>query len=215
MDGTLVDTEPFWIEAETELVQQFGGVWTFQDALQMVGKGLWVSAEILRDAGVDMSADDIVHFLTEQVRLKVRAQGAPWQPGARELLQEIRHAGLKTALVTMSIRSLAEEVVDQLGFDGFDLLVTGDEVTNPKPNPEPYLVALQHLGLTGDEAAAIEDSPPGVRSARDAGLVALGVPHAVPLDAAEADAVWSSLSGRSIGDLSHLHAEVVSRRKAV
>ena len=55
MDGTIVDTEPYWMAAETALVESFGGTWTHENALALVGKGLLYSAEILRDAGVRMA----------------------------------------------------------------------------------------------------------------------------------------------------------------
>ena len=68
MDGTIVDTEPYWIRAETELVRSFGGEWTDEDGLQLVGSGLWESAAVFQRAGVDLPADDIVHRLTNRVR---------------------------------------------------------------------------------------------------------------------------------------------------
>ncbi|MGO7984349.1 HAD family hydrolase, partial [Rhizobium johnstonii] len=54
--------------------------------------------------------------------------GVPWRPGARELLAALRQQGTKTALVTMSVTRMAEQIVGLIGFDAFDLLVTGDRV---------------------------------------------------------------------------------------
>ena len=54
MDGTLVDTEPYWLAAEAELVHSFGGTWTHEDGLTLVGSGLWHSAAVLQGRGVDM-----------------------------------------------------------------------------------------------------------------------------------------------------------------
>jgi len=87
MDGTLVDTEPYWMASEQELVSSFGGTWTHDDGLLLVGLGLWNSAEILRSRGVALDPDEIVHRLTESVRQKLVEQGVPWRPGARELLR--------------------------------------------------------------------------------------------------------------------------------
>ncbi len=56
MDGTLVDTEPYWIEAETDLVASHGGTWTHEDGLALVGNPLLVSGEILvRRSGIDLT----------------------------------------------------------------------------------------------------------------------------------------------------------------
>ncbi|WP_234661832.1 HAD family hydrolase [Agromyces marinus] len=201
MDGTIVDTEPYWMQAEIELVNEFGGTWTHEDALRMVGMGLWDAAEVFRGAGVDLPADAIVHRLTERVREQLAQHGVPWQPGAQELLRQVRDAGVPTALVTMSIRSMAEDVVGAIAFAAFDELVTGDEVAAPKPHPEPYLAAAGRLGVDIAECIAIEDSPTGLASATSAGAVAIGVPHMIPIPADRADAVWPTLEGRTLDDL--------------
>jgi HAD superfamily hydrolase (TIGR01509 family) len=201
MDGTLVDTEPYWMTAEAELVHAFGGTWTHEDALQVVGAGLWEAAAVFQRAGVDLEADLIVERLTERVREQLRLHGVPWQPGARELLQELREAAVPTALVTMSVRSMAEDIVAAIPFHAFDELVTGDQVSEPKPHPEPYLTAASRLGVEIADCVAIEDSPPGLASATAAGAVAIGVPHMVPLDPASANVIWTSLDGRGIDDI--------------
>ncbi|MCI2958639.1 HAD family phosphatase [Agromyces atrinae] len=201
MDGTLVDTERYWIAAETALVESFGGRWTHEDALQLVGSGLWSSAEVLRGYGVDLPADEIVENLTESVRRQLVEQGVPWQPGAKELLEEIRSRGIRTALVTMSIRSMAEDIVGGIPFDAFELLVTGDSVDNPKPHPEPYLAAAAALGVAPEDCVAIEDSPPGVASAIAAGMTTIGVPHILDLDDTSATVIWPTLDGRTVDDI--------------
>lgn len=201
MDGTLVDTEPYWIAAETELINRYGGNWSSEDALQLVGLGLWASAEIIQAAGVEQSADEIVYGLTDHVRRLLREQGIPWQPGARELLQELRSTGVPTALVTMSLRDMALEVASNLGFDGFDVVIAGDDVPHPKPHPAPYLAGLEALGARASNSIGIEDSVAGVQSARAAGLTAIGVPHMIALDESGAHVVWPTLAGRRVDDL--------------
>ncbi|MFM6974105.1 MAG: HAD family hydrolase [Agromyces sp.] len=201
MDGTLVDTEPYWISAETELINSHGGHWSHEDALQLVGKGLWDSAEIIRAAGVDLSADEIVYTLSDEVRRQLREQGIPWQPGARELLAELRDAGVPTALVTMSLREMALEVAENAGFDAFDIVIAGDDVAEPKPHPAPYLAGIEALGIDASRAVGIEDSLTGLSSARAAGLAAIGVPHMISLDGGDAHVVWSTLAGKHIADL--------------
>lgn len=211
MDGTLVDTEPYWMRAEGELVREFGGTWTDEDALQVVGAGLWEAAAVFQRAGVDLDADAIVARLTARVREQLAEHGVPWQPGAQELLKSVRDAGVPTALVTMSVRSMAEDIVAAIPFRAFDLLVTGDEVAEPKPHPEPYLTAAERLGVDIADCVAIEDSPPGLRSASSAGTVAIGVPHMVPLDPAAAHVIWPTLDGRTVDDIAELAASVKDR----
>jgi len=208
MDGTLIDSEPYWISAENRLVESFGGVWTHEDALSVVGSGLLSSARIIQSKGVEMEAQAIVDYLTDSVMTELRESGIPWRPGARELLQEIRQAGVPTALVTMSIGRMANHVVENLGFKGFDAVVSGDDVENPKPHPEPYIAGAHALGVDVRECVAIEDSPPGAASALSAGATVIGVPFMVDIPAENTHAVWSTLDGRTLNDLSALHAKV-------
>lgn len=210
MDGTIVDTEPYWMAAEEELVGSFGGTWTHDDALQLVGSGLWESARIFQERGVDLPADEIVAWLTRRVREQLNEFGLPWRPGARELLEALREASVPSALVTMSVRSMADDVIRQIPFHAFDAIVTGDSVSNAKPHPEPYLVAAAELGVDIADCVAFEDSPPGVASAAASGAITVGVPNILSLDDAPATVLWSSLEGRTVADV----AALVNSRKA-
>lgn len=181
MDGTIVDTEPYWIRAEHDIVEQHGGTWDDEFAHQLVGNDLYVSARFIREhSPVTWEPDRIVEELLARVVARVR-EHAPWRPGARELLADLVAAGVPNALVTMSWRSLADAVVAQLPPGTFAALVTGDEVAHGKPHPEPYRLAAQVLGVNPRECVAIEDSPTGVRSAVAAGVPTLAVPCVVPV----------------------------------
>lgn len=180
MDGTLVDTEPYWIAAEHELVAEHGGTWTHEQALQLVGNPLAVSAGVLRDAGVDLPVPEIVDRLLARVTAQVR-DDVPWRPGARALLEVLADAGVPCALVTMSYTVLAEAVTAHVP-GAFATLVTGDQVERGKPDPEPYLVAAHRLGVPPSECVAIEDSPTGVTSALAAGARTLGVEAVLPIE---------------------------------
>jgi HAD superfamily hydrolase (TIGR01509 family) len=201
MDGTLVDTEPYWMASEVELVGSFGGRWTHDDGLALVGLGLWNSAEILKSRGVDLSPDEIVQWLTDRVQQKLEDEGVPWRPGARELLAELKERGIPTALVTMSVRRMAEQIVSHIAFDAFDVIVSGDEVTEPKPHPEPYLRAAELLGVAPADSVAIEDSLVGLASAVASGATSIGVPHIVPLPESDEHTLWTSLEGKTADDV--------------
>ncbi|MES2094989.1 MAG: HAD family phosphatase [Actinomycetota bacterium] len=203
MDGTLVDTEPYWLAAEAELVASFGGTWTHEDGMTLVGSGLWHAAGILQHRGVDLTEDDIVNRLTDRVMEQI-ASGVSWRPGALELLAELRDAGIPTALVTMSIRRMADHVASFIPFAAFDHIVSGDSVTHSKPHPEPYLRSAELLGVDAAECVAIEDSTTGLASAVAAGAVAIGVPLHSPLEHGRGYTIWPSLAGRRLADVSEL-----------
>jgi len=211
MDGTLVDTEPYWMAAETPLVESFGGTWSHEQALQLVGLGLEDSARIFQAAGVRMTVPAIIDRLTDDVMTSLARDGVPFRPGARELLSSLREAGIKTALVTMSMRRMAKAVVDLIDFDAFDLVVAGDDVTRPKPFPDPYLQACAALGVDPADTVAIEDSPNGLRSAVASGARVIGVPLMVSLTGAGAHALWPSLEGKTAADVAAFHAAHVER----
>jgi HAD superfamily hydrolase (TIGR01509 family) len=200
MDGTLVDTEPYWLTAETALVESFGGVWSIEDGLQLVGSSLERAAIILQSRGVAMDVVDIVDVLTDRVLEQIRI-AVPWRPGARELLLALRDAGVPTALVTMSIGRMAEHVAGALGFVGFDAIVSGEQVSSGKPDPECYLRAAELLGVDPAHSVAIEDSEYGVAAAIAAGMATIAVPLHVPLPASPAYTLWESLDGRTTADL--------------
>lgn len=198
--------------AETALVEAFGGTWSQEQALQLVGNGLMDSAILLRAAGVEMAPESIVDKLTDDVRNALATQGVPFRPGARELLRDLHAAGIRTALVTMSLRRMARSVVDLIDFDAFEFIVAGDEVDNPKPHPAPYLKAAKLLNIDIADALVIEDSGTGLRSGVASGAVTLGVPHMIPLDGFGAHALWPTLEGRSAGDIVELYASAKAAR---
>ena len=203
MDGTLVDTEPYWLAAEAELVASYGGTWTHEDGLQLVGSGLWHSAAVLQGRGVDLSADEIIELLTDRVLEQIRVS-VPWRPGARELLAETRAAGIPTALVTMSIRRMALHIASLMPEVGFDVVVAGDDVTHSKPHPEPYLHAARLLGVDILDCVAIEDSTTGLASAVASGAVPIGVPLHSPLSEGLGYTIWPTLDGRGLADVGAL-----------
>jgi HAD superfamily hydrolase (TIGR01509 family) len=208
MDGTIVDTEPCWMSSETELVESFGGTWTREQSLSLVGAQLHHAAQVLQSAGVAMSADAIIDELTERVLTRI-ADAVPWQPGAVELLTELHERGVPCALVTMSIRRMAERVAGALPFAPFRVIVAGDQVQHGKPHPEAYLRAAELLEVDPRDCVALEDSETGMRSALAAGAVVIGVPAHVPVPPGTDHVRWEAgLAGRSLGDLATAFAAV-------
>lgn len=207
MDGTLVDTEPLWFAAETELVGRFGGSWTHEQAISLVGSGLRDGARVLQASGVAWSVDEIVAWQTDFVTDRLVAP-LPWRPGALTLLAAVRDAGVPTALVTMSIRRMAEAVAAALPVGGFDVVVAGDDVERQKPHPEAYLLAAERLGVAAADCVAIEDSPPGLAAAVASGAATIGVPHQAALPEGDRWRLWRTLEGRRVEDLAAVAAEL-------
>ncbi len=213
MDGTLVDTEPYWIAAEYELVESYGGTWTEDQAHQLVGQALTYSASVLQDAGVAMESGEIIDWLITRVAARAR-ESMPWRPGARELLGGLHTAGIRSALVTMSHQPLAQAVVEALPAGQMEFIVTGDMVSQGKPDPEAYHLAFDrmaesHPARAGEQLSrarciAIEDSVPGTAAAAASGLVTVAVPHFTPLPESGQWHLLPTLSGVNAAHLEDL-----------
>jgi HAD superfamily hydrolase (TIGR01509 family) len=101
-------------------------------------------------------------------------------PGSRELVYAVRETGIYTALVTGSARPWINHHLPRLGLaDAFDVVVARGDAPADKPDPAPYRLALRTLGITADQAIAIDDSPIGVAAANSAGVACVVVPNRV------------------------------------
>lgn len=201
MDGTLVDTEPYWIETEFAMAERHGGSWSMEHSLNLVGNDLLDSGAYIREhMGIDRTPREIVDELLDGVVERVR-RAVPWRPGARELLAALRAADVPCALVTMSWTRFATPIVEQLPDGTFSALVTGDVVELGKPHPEPYLAAAALLAVDPASCLAIEDSNTGAKSAEAAGCTVLCVPNHVPILEGERRVFAETLEGLTPADL--------------
>ncbi len=200
MDGTIIDSEPYWVAAEIDLVTRFGGSWTHEDGLQLVGLGLTHSALVLQAAGVALSSDDIVNELTDHV-IELLKDSVPWRPGAIQLMTAIAEAGIPQALVTMSIERMARRVAEVIPGSPLQVIVSGDHVAEPKPHPEAYVLGAQLLGVDVSQCIAFEDSNAGIQSAASAGAVTIGLPNLIDISSAPAHEFWVSLAEKSLDDV--------------
>ncbi len=201
MDGTLVDTEPYWMLAEHELAERHGGTWSKEHSLNLVGNDLLDSGRYIREhMGIDLEPAEIVEQLLDAVIEQIRV-AVPWRPGAVDLLTDLNAAGVPCALVTMSYRRFVDPVIDGLADAAFAEVVTGDAVERGKPYPDPYLKAARLLGVDPADCLAIEDSNTGARSAETAGCAVLCVPNHVPVLDGERRLFADSLVGLTAANL--------------
>ncbi|TWH03912.1 HAD superfamily hydrolase (TIGR01509 family) [Nocardioides sp. J9] len=204
MDGTLVDTEPYWMATETAIAEEHGGTWTHEDAMSLVGNDLLTSGRYLKDRlGLDQSPEEVVELLLDGVVAKVR-HAVPWCAGSRELLLALRKAGVPCGLVTMSYERFVAPILEHLPPETFRVIVTGDMVSQGKPHPEAYLTAAAALGVDAADCVAIEDSPTGARSAESAGCRVLVVPNHVPVPEGPQRVFRDTLEGLTPEDLAAL-----------
>jgi HAD superfamily hydrolase (TIGR01509 family) len=194
MDGVLIDTEPLWLAAETELLERHGDRLTAADAEATHGRSIEdtvaVYAARLDGAVVAAIRDELLAAMRVHY-----AAAPPLRPGARDLVEALgRRMPLGVASNTDGdLVRLALEGAGLLG--AFAVIASGADIGRAKPYPDVYLAACHGLGVEPGLAVAVEDSPAGVRAAKAAGMMCIGVPDrdGVDLMAAGADLVVASL----------------------
>jgi HAD superfamily hydrolase (TIGR01509 family) len=206
MDGLLVDSEPLWFEVECAVMARLDGRWSEADQQALVGGSLPRTVSyLLERAARPASREQVGRWLVEGMTALLMSRPLTALPGARELLAEVRAAGVPHALVTSSERPIMDAVLLRLGVS-FDATVCADDVVRGKPDPEPYLLAARLLRADPRSCVALEDSPNGVASAEAAGCRLIAVPSLVPILAKRGRVVASSLSQVSLGLLRQLVA---------
>lgn len=175
LDGTLTHSDPIHLRAIQHLLAAEGRM------IDEEGFRTHVSGRSNAEIGLrlfpERTVGDHAALLARKEALfrQFAADLAPLA-GAVELLAAARAAGLRIALVTNAPRENVDHMLSAIGATGcFDTVVHGDEMARPKPDPLPYLTGLARLGAQADAALAFEDSPPGIRAAKAAGLFTVGL----------------------------------------
>ena len=201
LDGTLIDSEPYWMQSERELAEAHSATWTEEDGAELIGMNLYESSKLIKaKIGSDLNHEEIIGKLTDRVNQQL-AREIPWRPGAESLLRTLKKKRIKTALVTMSMRRTALQVVEAIPFNAFDVVVAGDDVVHGKPHAEPYVKAATLLGVKPEDCVAFEDSITGLLSAEAAKTKAVGIPNLMLIPERDGRILWPSLEGVTIKQL--------------
>jgi HAD superfamily hydrolase (TIGR01509 family) len=196
-DGLLLDTEAAWTRAEEDLFARRGRAFTQEHKRALIGSSRTTSALML-EAMLDRPGEG--EALADELHGLVMAEalaGITPRPGALELIDALRAAGVPLAVASNSRREFVERVLEGAGLlnGRFEAVVTADDVAEPKPAPDLYLYACAALGAAPERSAALEDSPVGVASARAAGLYVVAIPYF-----ADTTIDGASLTARSLAD---------------
>ena len=173
LDGFLINSEELYLEANKVYFKQFN--FEFTEELHRQGTGKKFAEWIKTVTSIEKSGEEIlkernvVFFDLVRKRLKLL-------DGAKEFLEMVRKH-FKTALVTSSKKDYVDLVFELTHIDKyFDLIVTGEQITKGKPDPEPYLLAAQKLEIDPSKCVAFEDAPSGILSGKNAGMKVVAVP---------------------------------------
>lgn len=204
-DGLIVDTETPEYESWRSVYRAYGADLPLRTWLPHVGRGrdsFDVYDHLAQSVGRPIDREE-VRRLHRTAFDGMFADAAPL-PGVEDYIAAARARGMGLGIASSSTRAWVEPKLDLLGLgDVFDTVVCADDVGSSKPNPASYLAVIANLGVTAEQAVALEDSPNGVRGAKNAGLLCAAVPG--PMTRGEsfdhADLILHALTDLSLDEL--------------
>jgi HAD superfamily hydrolase (TIGR01509 family) len=180
MDGTLLDTEAVFRDIVYDVCGALGYEMTDTVHLAMVGSSHEATNQLLVEAYGVAFPHALFDSQCREMMHHRMAETVPVKAGVHEMLAELRARRIPVAVATSSRSPHAFGHLGRAGLlDLFAAVVTRDDVTNPKPHPEPYLKAADLLGVHPGDCLAVEDSHSGVRAAHAAGMQTVMVPDLV------------------------------------
>jgi len=194
MDGTIIDSEPLWLQAEIQVMAELGCHWDEQDQINCLGGPMERTEKYMQDRSGNVKPYGYFgQRLNEVMKLKF-VKDLELIPNALELITKSKEAGLKTGLVTASGRELMNSALTRFPENSFDIAISRDDVANSKPHPEPYLMAAERLEVKIDECLVLEDSMTGVRAGLDSGAQVVAISHIISITTEKNLRVISNLS---------------------
>mgnify|MGYP000023240968 CR=1 FL=1 len=197
MDGVIIDSEPIQCEIAVDVLRSFGAEPAENELYEFVGVTNQAMWPVLKERHkLDASVEEILKRHQEYKKKRFFTQKIEPIEGVRELIMDADARGLKIALATSSPRYLAEHILTSTGLmPYFDAMVTADDITKSKPDPEIYLKAAELLGVEPESCIAVEDAEHGIQAAKNAGMRVIGFinPHSGKQDTSRADFVVSSM----------------------
>lgn len=202
MDGVLFDSMPLHAKCWVEACRKFGLNATEQDTYMNEGRTALSTIDIFtrEQWGRAVRPEEVDEIYAEKCRLFNLCPEAPKMPGAEDVLRRVRDAGLRIAVVTGSGQGtlLQRLETNYRGFFRPEYVVSSRDCERGKPNPDPYLLGLERVGVDADAALVVENAPLGVMAAHAAGIFTIAVntgplPDSALMDAG-ADVLFPSMS---------------------
>lgn len=185
MDGTMIDSEKYWIRAEQKVAQKYGKFLPEEFSINLVGESIASSCEkIINYLNINISSKDFANEVVDTVKMYMENEGINWRPGAKQLLEYANANNIPAMLVTSSYEKVCKifvEVANEQVTKGLCGYISGDMVVNPKPNPECYIKASQQLGVDIKQCVVIEDSNAGINAGIKAGAKVIAIPFIMKL----------------------------------
>ena len=207
MDGLLVNSEPLWLESETEMMAEFDYQWLESDQAACLGGPLDRVGDYMSGLiGGKRDGHSLMLEIIERMVVKFKGD-LPFMPGAVELINDLRARNVEITLVSASPRSLVDAALSNFEINPFARSISSNDVKVTKPDPEGYLLAAASGGHDILNCLVLEDSLTGVTAAKASGAWVLAVPHLVPIEKLGRVDTTTSLSNWSYDKLAIKYAQ--------
>lgn len=190
-DGVLVDSMPYHVEAWKRVMARHGiEVEPLEILLAEGATTMEVAAELFHRHNKPASPDQVQQIVLEKRDEYLANNATQLNDGVLDVLEYVKENRYRLALVTGSIRSQVEPVIGTEISSWFDCIITAEDVERGKPDPEPYLRAIQKLHVAPSECLVIENAPLGIRAGKSAGAAVVAITTTLaPYYLREADAI--------------------------
>ncbi len=178
MDGVLIDAREWHYEALNDVLEIFG-YRISRDMHEDRYDGLSTAKKLqmlTKEVGLPVHIHGMINRIKQDRTLRIAAQKCYPNVSHQVLISRLRNLDIKVGVVTNSIRQTTEFMLTYAGLlESLDVLVTNQDVDEPKPNPECYLIAMEKLGVLPSETVIVEDSPYGIAAAKASGATVVTV----------------------------------------
>lgn len=213
MDGTVIDSESLWLQAEIEVMGALGFSWDASDQLNCLGGPMDRTERYMQERSGHIKP---FGYFRDQLNLSMKSklrQDLKLIPNALTLISQARANGLKTGLVTASGKELMNIALEKFPKDSFDVAISRDDVIKTKPNPEPYVKAAKLLDVDINKCVILEDSQTGINSGLSSGAKVIAISHMSNLNKHDNLRVVKNLSEVSFDKLLRWYPNLISLGK--
>ena len=195
MDGVITNTMPDHYKAWKTVLKDEGLNVTHYDIYSREGQtGLSSLLGIYNTHGMKLKESAASIVINKKEKLFKEIVKTRFIRGSRSFLKSLHKQGFVLALVTGTSRHELHKILPKKIYDMFDAIVTGSDVKNGKPHPEPFLKALNKLKLDANQAVVVENAPLGIASAKEAGIFCIAIETSLPKEhLIEADNVFKTI----------------------
>lgn len=191
MDGVIIDSEPMHARAAVLALKKYNIDITIDYSYKFIGTTTaHMCNKLVEDFAIEVTPDELLKANNEMKEYLLKTEGHTVVPYIIDLMKDLHHNGVKLIIASSSNSSAIEEVMTSLNISKyFNGYVSGEMVASPKPAPDIFLLAAEHLGVSPEECIVIEDSFNGIKAAKAANMTCIGFynPHSGNQNLSKAD----------------------------